>query len=129
MIVRTGGITGAVLSIPIMCVLKIVLLNMPNPTATFIASVMEGQFEASRARWVAMSKQSQPEYRTSPPPNGAPASLGICVGIKVVVSLLTLCLGGVHRGKGAPSARRRGERGAGASGRSAWAPRRPWLRL
>ena len=76
MIVRTGGITGAVLSIPIMCVLKIVLLNMPNPTATFIASVMEGQFEASRARWVAMSKQSQPEYRTSPPPNGVPASSG-----------------------------------------------------
>jgi hypothetical protein len=54
------GLTGAVLSIPIMCVLKIVLLNMPNPTATFLASMMEGHFEASKAARLAMSAASAP---------------------------------------------------------------------
>eukprot|EP01047_Picozoa_sp_COSAG01_P046334 COSAG01_NODE_4341_length_5118_cov_6.223152_5_plen_53_part_00 len=37
------GLSGAVLSIPIMCGLKIILLNMPNRTATFLAGVMEGE--------------------------------------------------------------------------------------
>ena len=41
------GTVGAVLSIPIMCVLKIILLNMPNRTATFLAGVMEGHIETS----------------------------------------------------------------------------------
>jgi hypothetical protein len=42
------------------CVLKIVLLNMPNPTATFLASMMEGHFEASKAARLAMSSATAP---------------------------------------------------------------------
>ena len=78
------GLTGAVLSIPIMCVLKIILLNMPNPTATFIASMMEGHFEASRAARLAMSSNAapapprygsvEPEPSQEPEPEPEPAA-------------------------------------------------------